>query len=244
MLTNLPSKLFFQNFKLKSIDLSNNQIKKLPSNLFSNCSNLEYLYLDHNNLREFPSNAFTNRNSIKVLSLSFNFIEFINLNLLAIDIYKNLIYFNLSHNSVKQLDSNLFLNLVELDISFNKFEFDEVENLFADFYSSRMCTVDLSNTGLRQIPILKLPNLISLNLADNFLVNIYSHSFLHIEHLHTLILRNNRLAYVPTKLFNNQKLGETLIELDLSFNPIYSLNNDSFIGLKNLQKLLIHGKSF
>ena len=240
LLINLPTKLFLHNYKLTTIDLRYNLIKKLPNHLFTNCSHLEQLRLDHNNLREFPLNAFTSRNlnSIKVISLAFNFIE--HLNSLASDIYRNLIYLNLSHNSIKQFDSSLFTNLIQLDISFNKLQFDEAK-LFANFYSTKHLThVDLSNCGLREMPAsLNLPNLISLNLARNLLTIIYSHSFGNIEHLHILNLSHNRLTNVPNNLFN-QKLGETLIELDLSHNLIYTLNNDSFIGLKKLQKLSIN----
>lgn len=242
LLINLPARLFAHNAKLTRIDLRHNLIKKLPNALFANCSHLEQLYLDHNSLREFPLNAFgpaANRHaSIRLISLAYNHIE--HLNPLAGDIYRNLIYLNLSHNSIKQFHSHSFVNLIELDLSANKLQFDEIENLLANFHSTRMTGVDLSGIGLRQMPVLNLPNLITLNLADNLLTYIYSHSFRHIEHLHALNLSNNRLNNVPNNLFN-QKLGETLIELDLSNNPIYTLNNDSFVGLRKLQRLALHG---
>ena len=240
LLTALPARLFAHSQKLTTVDLRNNLIKKLPNGLFANCSHLEQLVLDQNSIREFPLNAFAGRamNSIKVISLAFNHIE--HLNPLAGDIYRNLIYLNLSHNSIKQFASTAFVNLIELDLSSNRLQFDEIESLFGNFHSSRMTGLDLSGVGLRQMPVLNLPNLISLNLANNLLTFIYSHSFLHIEHLHALNLSNNRLNNVPNNLFN-QKLGETLLELDLSHNPIYTLNNDSFVGLRKLQKLAIHG---
>ena len=240
LLISLPSRLFAHNYKLATIDLRNNLIKKLPNQLFANCSHLEQLYLDHNSLREFPLNALGSRhsNSIKVISLAFNYIE--HLNALAIDIYRNLIHLNLSHNSIKQFDASAFAGLIELDVSFNKFQFDEIENSFSNYQSTRLHSLDLSGIGLRAMPMLNLANLISLNLGSNLLTFIYSHSFLHVEHLQRLNLSANRLTNVPNNLFN-QRLGETLIELDLSYNPIYTLNNDSFVGLRKLRKLSIHG---
>ena len=107
----------------------------------------------------------------------------------------------------------------------------------------RVKELDLANIGLTRWPHLPLPHLITLNLSMNALdsrpsaeSSSVNHVVIRLDRLRHLDLSRNRLTQVPHFLWPSTPL---LKQLDLSYNPIRSLNRDVFTGLSRLQHLIL-----
>ena len=62
----LPQNVFTGLFRLRNLDLSNNQIEELNNSVFSACQELQYLDLSHNKLTELSPEVFSGIPALQV----------------------------------------------------------------------------------------------------------------------------------------------------------------------------------
>lgn len=242
--------------QLQILDLSHNRIEQLYVEQFSNLNSLRFLNLRRNHIRTLPRDVFKNT-MLEHLDLSIN--EFIILPSMAFSqVGFTLRYLDISHNSIESVDSTLFQVipfLLSLDLSNNRLTilsdniFNSLGNLQnldvssntvnANFkellhYLPVLRYLSLSNIGLKVFPIIPLRNLTSLNLTFNFIEHAKEISVKNLGALRYLYLKGNSLTSVPAHIWSHTP---NLKFLDLSKNPIQSLNENSFHGLERLQNL-------
>ncbi|CEF68189.1 Leucine-rich repeat and Leucine-rich repeat, typical subtype-containing protein [Strongyloides ratti] len=250
------------NPSIKSLILSNNNIKKINSADLDVYSDLEYLdlsgcglteinfekarplkYLKHlklsnNNLVNISDKSFRKLKQLKVLDLSNNTLQ--RLFPHSLQGLNKLTYLNLSHNSINFISSNVFNDLGELttlDLSYNvitKFN----PTLFTNF--NLLTTLILQHNLISEITpnsFSLLYSLIALDVSQNLITTIHQNAFHGLEQLKLLNLSRNQLSSIP-----HEEWGKVngLIELDLSYNPIQVITELAFNDLKNLRVLLLN----
>lgn len=228
---------FFANLKrLRIVNLSHNRLRLISNDIFDG-SVIETLNIAHNDLSNFPSSLSSISSTLINLDVSHNQID--HLDAVMLSNTPNLVSLNLAHNKLTLLSDNVFsyLNgLVSLDLSYNAIRANFKE-LFHEIQHVKK--LNLASTGVNSWPHLPLPSLIALNLSYNALdcrtINeIPSNTVIRLGHIRSLDLSRNRFTVVPSFLWQYMPL---LKHLDLSSNPIRTINRDSFAGLIRLQTL-------
>ncbi|XP_053946573.1 leucine-rich repeat-containing protein 70 [Anastrepha ludens] len=125
---------------------------------------------------------------------------------------------DLSHNRLHALDRNLFEhtpNLTKLNLSYNELKVLNTPTVLALASATELQELDLSHTAIKTLTMSLFKTLVNLRILN---------------------LSGNDLTRVPDKL---QLIGRSLISLNLAENPIERLTEESFVGLKSLQRLNI-----
>lgn len=236
-LEQLAPALFIKLKRLRIVNLSHNHLRMLPKDIFDGTA-VDTLNLAHNHLTSLPVSSLSNISATLVhLDLSSNHID--HLDAVLLSKLTNLVSLNLAHNRLSLLPDNVFSHLnslLSLDLSFNVITANFKE-LFHEL--QRVKDLQLASIGLNRWPHLPLPNLITLNLSSNGLdyrstdqsVNTI---LIRLDRLRSLDLSRNRFSQIPNFLWGSAPL---LKQLDLSSNPIRTINRDSFAGLTRLQSL-------
>uniref|UniRef100_A0A1B6D9I9 LRRCT domain-containing protein n=1 Tax=Clastoptera arizonana TaxID=38151 RepID=A0A1B6D9I9_9HEMI len=212
---------------LQSANMSNNKINyfaKLPL-----LPRLLTLTLSHNKIKDMESLAVVNLINLLTLDLSYNRItgETLRADVLkgryAPDRYEPLPIrvLLLGNNEIHSLNRRVFehLNyLKELRLDHNPLEVID----------------DNTQMALQSLPELKI-----LDLAKTGLTHLPSDLFQHFE-LNSLYLNGNQLTSVPDSLGS---LAHSLRLININENPIKELNEDSFLGLRNLEDIIASGLS-
>ncbi|CAG7730685.1 unnamed protein product [Allacma fusca] len=230
----LPPVVFIRNTKLRSLDLSKNRLRSLPRDSLIG-SAVEILNLGSNQFVNLPVGALSQiSRRLRRLDMSENSLE--HLDSTMFESIAGLVHLNLSHNRLSILPDNAFANLAslrELDLSFNflRANFKELFHFLPKLKVLRLC-----GCGIKVLPFLPLPHLVSLELASNGLNEIKMQSLGSLTRLRHLDLSHNDLtsSRIPswTPLYN-------LVTLKLSNNPLKSLTKDTFYGLGRLEFLEI-----
>ncbi|XP_039277765.1 chaoptin [Nilaparvata lugens] len=255
----LRKRAFSGLLKLQILDLSHNHIEQLQMEQFKTLENLRIVSLAFNHIRSLPRDAFQ-KTRLEKIDLSNN--EFVGMpsNSLG-EVGFTLRHLDISYNHIEHLDSTMFSEmpfLTSLNLNHNKLTilpdnvFSRLSGLLklniasnplrANFkelfhYVQKLRYLNLAETGLRQAPILPLPNLIQLNLSSNFIRDVPAAAFEGLQGLRHLIFSRNKLQSAPSQAWIHTPL---LKILDLSVNPIKMLTKESFIGLERLQELYVH----
>ena len=277
----LPSALSGMNNSLRCLDLSFNRISCLNNGVFSGLQSLRLLNLAGNNLESLKGDCFHGLTSLQELDVSANHIS--SLDDGAFSELNNLQRLNLSGNRLHALGDQCFrglLHLQQLDVSRNRISsvspgtFQSMGSLMELILADnpvlgrlqqelmvlvgtgrRLQTVDVSRSGLTQVPAaltrsirtLQLagnavttircgdldsyPLLQLLNLADNQLEELEEDALGRLEVLSTLYLSGNHLLIIP------RSLPAGLITLHLQRNRIQQLNSSDLQGLPRLKHL-------
>lgn len=223
---------------LKVFDLSHNQLVAFNSDWTeSNLSQLKELQLQHNNLSQISMGAFRGMYSLTHLNLSFNQLETLPGNDLLNDT-KKLQELHLRNNKLYQLPSGLFRDLPELmvlDLSGNQLSSHYMDSwIFTGPNKSDDIDMDSTEDAVDQPAGLK--RLVVLNLANNALTRIESHTFKSLNFLQVLDMRNNSIGFVDEHAFlplNN------LHTLNLSGNRLHIIGAGFFNGLYVLNRLVL-----
>ncbi|KAM4748808.1 uncharacterized protein WCC33_006203 [Rhinophrynus dorsalis] len=207
----LIEQICFRHPKLQILQLQGNNYKTFKVNTFQNCTMLKWLDLSDNHFQQVTASSFQHLNSLKVLSLANNKLTKLPADLSPMTSLERL---NLSNNHV----SKVFLNhsksydkLKHLDLSRNK---------MSVFFSS-----SLGNWSLQY-----------LNLGENYILDISESFATSLGMLQMLLLRKNKLSYITTNTFKNLNF---LTHLNLVDNQIEVIDPGAYIGLDNLQTLLL-----
>ncbi|KAL1505524.1 hypothetical protein ABEB36_005070 [Hypothenemus hampei] len=261
----LPSQIFGSSLPIRSLDLSENSLRKLTERMLPAIqSTLTELKLSNNLLGD-------------TLNPIFSTSEFRGL--------KHLDHLDLSGNHIKAIEEGIFEgcdNLKELLLNDNDFKVvpstslngpkslrllslnnNNIVSIKIDSFGSqtKLETINLNNNLIATIEtgaFFQLENVKTLKLARNRLSKFNSDVFLGAETLTHLDLSENFIVEFPTvalKVFenlrhlnlsanliqnlDNSNLGplSTLYELDLSRNSLANIVPGTFLGLKNLKKL-------
>lgn len=221
---------------LKVLDISHNQLVSIDSEWSElNLSQLKELHLQHNNLSKIVSGAFHSMHSLTHLNLSYNQLETLPTDML--NDTKKLQELHLQNNKLYQLPSALFHDLPELmvlDLSSNQLSSHYIDSwIFSG--SDKNDDLDMDSTELAAQPA-GLKRLVILNLANNALTRIESHTFKSLNFLQVLDIRNNSIGFVDERAFlplNN------LHTLNLSGNRLHIIGAGFFSGMFVLNRLVL-----
>lgn len=243
-LRKLPHANLTRYSQLTILDAGFNSISKLEPELCQKLSLLEILNLQHNELSQLSDKTFIFCQNLTELHLRYNLIHTIQNN--PFKNLKNLIKLDLSHNGLSstKLGTELQLeNLQELLLSNNKIHVLRREEL--DFLgNSSLKILELSSNQIKEFSpgcfhaIGKLFGL-SLNnaqlgpsLTENLCRELSSTS------IQTLSLSGSQLYRTSNTTFAGLK-QTNLTMLDLSYNGLNAIGNDSFVWLPHLEYLFL-----
>lgn len=216
------------------------------------------LLLSNNNFYTFPTQL-GNFSRVEALDLSSNYLsrpipeylqKWANLNILNLsnNLYdtwtvtgeeytiKNL---DLSKNKINAIDERAFgtmPNLHSLDLSENRFT-DLPAEVFAQAHN--LDSLILSRNYFSDVPSFQSPSLRSLHLSSCQISNINVDSLLGMSSLLEIDLSINQIEEIPENL-----ASRTLQELNLSYNAINSLTDQTFSSLPHLAVLDLRGNEF
>ncbi|XP_033647651.1 leucine-rich repeat-containing protein 15-like [Asterias rubens] len=216
----LPVGVFAQLWQLAILYLSNNSISTLSAEMFGNLSRLEELHLTHNRIQRVSPGWLSSMPNVWVLELgsALNH-EFPDAgkNLLTTagtDFLSNVERLVVSDNNLSEIPCEQFGRfpyLTHLDLSFNSIQ------------------------GIPQACFMRLTRLVLLELNNNAITSLEYGDFFDSYSIWTLDLSGNFIEELPPGVFRGSSLGS----LDLSFNSIRRLNNESFIALDYLMELFL-----
>lgn len=158
---------------LDYVDLSCNHLNTLQMETLQNVTNLKVLNLAGNHLSRIGRNQFDSLVNIEVLTLSNN--NIIDIESDAFAYLANLQFLDLSNNNLSANSLHALQNIPDLNglsVAYNK----DLGNALQGFVTSwSIKELDVSGTGLSEIPAALAQSVHSLNLSQNhFAVNIYS----------------------------------------------------------------------
>uniref|UniRef100_A0A182Q1C3 LRRCT domain-containing protein n=1 Tax=Anopheles farauti TaxID=69004 RepID=A0A182Q1C3_9DIPT len=207
----LPSvgdRSFWGLIRLKTIDLSRNNITQLSMESFRGQDNLIELDLSRNRLDNIASGTFAHLKELKTLHLIDNSITMLSTRLFLH--LSKLKYLDLSHNSIDDLPPETFKDVQDLKV-----------------LKLRGCRLSNINPQIYNI----LAHLTELDLGQNQIKFLDREEFLDLRHLRSLRLDGNQLSVIVDELFTNQK---GLAYLDVARNRLAKIADRAFENLSNL----------
>lgn len=198
--------------RVRSLDLSNKQIRELKNGDFEGLGNLTWLFLNGNQLTTLPEAVFEDLGTnLQILRLDGN--DLTNLPEGLFDGLEGLRQLRLTDNSLRRLPEDIFDGLTGLRI------------------------LHLFKNGLTALPedlFDGLTEIRELRLAENRLTRLPEDIFDGLENLITLSLRSNRLTSIPEDLFESQSY---FTHLELNSNRLTRLPEELFDGLSSIGQL-------
>lgn len=234
-ISTVPNNTYWERFpeQMRGMQLSNNFIEAIEVNAFAKCTELREINLQGNNITSLPDGLFAKNSKLQIIDLSHNEISSVGKTTFSPQSIK---YINLRHNQLQKLDFELSESLINLEFSYN------VLSLIArDAFSriAELTSLKLNNNALREIPIglfKSNSNLNELDLSNNS-IPVFEQSCFFLHKLKILNLSHIRLRVL------NLMFPLSLESLDLSFNNLASINNDSFLAMRHLEILKLNDNS-
>lgn len=222
---------------LIELDLSHNRIEVVEGDFFRYLKSLIVLDLSYNEIRSVENFAFDSLIWLQILNLENNFL---------INFYfpelSELMFVKLNNNRMVNFFSAVkFGSMQNLDFSHNRFEnlrFDVLLNIFendlVELYLNDNRLECLTDQSLATLNSLK-----TIDLKNNFIVNVDEMAFVNLRNLQWLDLSNNKLTLDS----NVNVFGQLsqLVSLNLSLNQIETLNGQLFARLFKLNVLDLSG---
>lgn len=207
---------------LRVLSLAGNNITRIPLASLERCADLSYLNMGYNKIAEVPENGFVGWGSqLQTLLLRNNKITELNYGAFAgLDSIKEI---SLSFNDIHWIHPNAFENISKslkiLELSFGVYR--------EDF-------------PIEQLQM--LTELIWLGLDNNHLKVISDEALITMKELTYINLSFNRIMVVPPNIFVAE-IHSHLMEVDLSYNVIYSISPYTFDSLLHLESVsLAHNR--
>lgn len=250
-----PSKLKSKN--LQVLQLINNTITYLPRDTFQPFQNLQVLNLSNNLLKFIDDEIFTPLSNLLQLDIHNNRLE--SVSDLAFKNLTKLLYLDLSQNLLKNMAPSSFQYLTSLNIlnlGSNPLS-EKQEAMILLGTGKRLQVVDISRTGISQIPGILERSVRVLNLMGNHLLSIRCGDLDSYSLLSYLNLRSNKISYVEDdalgrlEFLDNLQISENnlfqipkslpnkLEILNLSYNNIQNITNLDFLNLSLLKELFL-----
>ncbi|RDD47210.1 Leucine-rich repeats and immunoglobulin-like domains protein 3 [Trichoplax sp. H2] len=241
----LPSSAFFGLKSLRTLLLANNKIAHIDNLAFEGLKNLRKLELQGNKLTSLPFQVFDDVTSLEDLNIGNNRIQkLMTGNFYKL---RKLINLTLSNNRLETFSKNYLFNLnsiLNLDLKLNKIASID-DYCFQNCKS--ISQIDLSGNYLSAINENMLNaksgfiSLKILNLRNNTIGTIHKHAFNKLSKLKYLDISKNNLVFDSDNLggiFEHVPLLETL---KLNDNKIKFIGNEAFSGLSSLVNLNLSG---
>lgn len=229
-LETMPKEIFNDLRVLNYLDLSDNLLKDIHDSYFSHLINLETLNIQYNLITNLRPAQFEALNKLKVLILSKNRISTLtSLTFSRLKVLENL---DLSENVIEEFDNDIFdgLNYLKLlDISSNR-----LNSIPSDFLRGlpNLKKLILSKNKLQTINKLMLPSeFIEFNIKNN---TTYNASKIFVNHTKLEMID---LSYNNLQILDNESFSQlpSLLQLNLSYNKIENIHKTSFNGLDSLK---------
>lgn len=236
---------FHYGINLNELRLRSNKLTKLPNSILSSSSLLQTLDLSSNQINEIEINAFAGLESLEFLALTDN--QLVSLDENVFRHLRNLLSIRLDSNKLQVIEEKLFessVNLTEIRVDSNEVAiikgdaFGKLQRLkYLYLGSNRLLSINIQATKLERlwIPYNKLSHL-DVNRHLKLLYAPYNQlQSININgnaELLEIKLRQNLIADI-----SNFSSLVKLEVLDISYNPLNSLNISSFARMPELAKL-------
>ncbi|CAK1553076.1 unnamed protein product [Leptosia nina] len=250
---------FLENmYRLKSLNLAENNIKIINDSPFRHLNRLEDLNLSKNQLFDieelFQFDSYPN--TVRKLCLAHNYIEEIPGD--TFSELTNLVHLDLSYNYITELSEEPFSNLTNLATL--KLNHNRIQNLNGAMNNLlNLKHLHLAHNNIKNIEeesIKIISHLETLDISKNQLENLkpilFSRHWIHFgDHsICKIILSDNHIAYVPNATviteqksrqirnsFRPTKIIDVFTELDLSHNSITHIEYNAFQSIVQLTSL-------
>ncbi|XP_047529921.1 leucine-rich repeats and immunoglobulin-like domains protein sma-10 [Vanessa atalanta] len=245
------------NSQVETLRFSNNAIKTYWPDPFSDVPNLKKLSFSQNELAEMTPDLFTNIESLEDLDLSYN--KLTDLNPLDFKFLHNVKRLNLQSNLLKKIpvDAIQPMALLEdLDLSKNGI-FDLLLRRIESEPLRRITRLNLNGNRIRSVVKESFPennNIELLDLSNNIIEVVEEDSLLSCINLRELNLAQNNITFTfalpPTlqiailkinTLYHWPKFPSNITYIDLSYNRLSALYDESNVNFNNLEVLSIGG---
>ncbi|KAF2901327.1 hypothetical protein ILUMI_04861 [Ignelater luminosus] len=251
-LTSVQASTFSHLKKLQILNLSSNKLTSL-GNISYDFPELIELYINTNNISGIEENIFQKLSNLIILNMGNN-------NIQSVEEYtfsglNNLNYLFLSNNKINLIKPNAFKDLGKLNhIDLNGCSMQLI-NTNAFFGLQNLPSLNLSHCNIEEVQagaFNSMTSLNSLDLSNNRIENISRNSFIGLSNLRKIYLLNNRITTIGSYSFfylnsvtnlnifgipfsDDSNLNYNTIVMNT--NTIKELQNNTFEGLKSLQKL-------
>ena len=198
---------------LEVLHLQHNSLSTVPPDVMRKFFKLQFLNLSHNSIRVLHFTVFNNQSLLKILDLSSNGIVY--LPPFIFDKLHNLEQLYLADNNISLLPISVFRRLYNLK------------------------KLNLRNNEISSFPLegfSSMSNLKYLDLSDNNLDSIGENFFSYVPSLVIINLSGNRLITLPVMSPLLQ-----LAYVNLGHNNLTLLQPSMFTGLKNLTSVIVSG---
>ncbi|KIH69553.1 leucine Rich repeat-containing domain protein [Ancylostoma duodenale] len=236
----------FKNLRIKKLVLDKNRIKALHKDAFRGLENvLQELSIAQNKLTEVPSETLAGLRALNVLSLKCNKIG--NLTESVFQNLTSLIDVNLSCNEICEVSSDAFdgvrssLQNLILDMNCMKeFPAGAVKNM-ESLIALHLKYNEIETIGGNQLT--NLSSLSMLSLSSNNISSIHPMALQNTPNLRYVYLAENELynfdvgTMAQFKQTQDYKINDRLKVLDLAFNKLSEITEETFAGLESLQHL-------
>ncbi|XP_065831567.1 uncharacterized protein [Oscarella lobularis] len=263
-LTSLPTGFLKDLPALEQIDMRWNSIRVMERRSFQNLTSLLKLYLDNNKLWRLFPDAFLNVGSCSnpfSIKVTFNEIRYLQSHLLKIECLTKLF---LGSNLISEIASDAFAslpNLSYLDLFNNSIRYLKQGTLPPNGF---FFMIKISNNFLKSISgeIFRNKTIVTeIHIQGNEIATIEQSFFTQVTILGSLFIEGNRLTSLPRTLshqthlqnlhiFDNHLQGirwstfkglSSLIDLNLMYNKISQVEDNSFASLENIRKIYLQG---
>ncbi|XP_025199329.1 carboxypeptidase N subunit 2-like [Melanaphis sacchari] len=215
--------------RVLNINLENNNLQKIFT--LPLMTSLKKLSFKYNNISLIENKALTNLPALEELDLSYNSLNshelrpsvFRRYQLPNIPVTNDpaLRILKLGYNNIHSLPPNFFQYLTKLEnleLNNNPLLVIDQNTEISLGYLKNLQVLDLSNTGISDFP----PGMFS-----------------QLFNVQTLYLNGNKFQNIPMEIRTNRNMS--LAYLNMNANPISNLDSESFVGLDQLQELVISG---
>ena len=241
-LPKVPAKLFVDFKKLKSLELTRNNIKQITSTVFKNATIMEYLSLNNNSIKILKNKVFVNSPNMKNLVMSNNKIKLIAVN--AFYGLKKITSIDFSNNVLTSLALGLFDNLPLLnDVRLSS---NLLKTITKDWFKNNpmIAYLYLAQNNIDTIEdevTSQMKDLSIIDLTNNLLV-----SSTNLKPSSELRMTSNRLqtitlspALTQIRIENNLLTTISCMDTNMTIENLYASNNSlsSFGCIRNMSSL-------
>lgn len=234
-LESISDMAFHNSSQLQVLDLSYNKLERLGDRTFEGLVRLEMLNLEGNSLVDLPETIFerVRLHMLENINLANNLFEIPPLKALQRQ-YFFVNSVNLSRNKLREIpaEDSVMVNIKKLDLSFNPLSDNSIQNVLGEPKTVR--ELNLAGTGIKKVPHLETPFLKHLNLSSNNVSHLDVNIFERVTLLEELDLSGNNIPDIGnySEIWN---LLQNLHTLNISQNPIQSITNSAFAGLRKIR---------
>lgn len=215
-LTSLKPIMFSKKLRLKTLDISNNDLSGVDFKpTFQQLNNLQHLFMSNCKVRNMENVLQSLPPSISHLSLPFNFIG--KLTPATFQSFTNLIFLNLSHTNLSNFGFETFYHqtgLQVLDISYNNLGSVDFSLFVRSF--NRLSDLNLEGNSLTELNTIvpaNFPNMLYLRISKNEFPCYYVANFLkywqHVHFVHNPSLNKTHINGIDCDINKKPELKTT-----------------------------------